>query len=122
RSHADYTARIDTYPFDPYTDSQWKLVPGLADPSGVSFQSVSHPTRYLRHYDHQLRLDVDDGSSAFAQDATFHRVPGLADPSWASFRSHNYPTRYIRHYDYVLRVDPVTTTTDRADATFSVGY
>ncbi|MFF9022167.1 glycoside hydrolase family 43 protein [Streptomyces eurythermus] len=120
--HADYTARIDTYPFDPYTDSQWKLVPGLADPSGVSFQSVSHPTRLLRHYDYRLRLDVDDGSSAFAQDATFHRVPGLADPSWASFRSHNHPTRYIRHYDYALRIDPVTTTTDRADATFSVGY
>ncbi|MFF5437953.1 glycoside hydrolase family 43 protein [Streptomyces achromogenes] len=120
--HADYTARIDTYPFDPYTDSQWKLVPGLADTAGVSFQSVSHPTRYLRHYDYRLRLDVNDGSTAFAQDATFHRVPGLADPSWTSFRSHNNPTRYIRHYDYALRIDPVTTTTDRADATFSVGY
>lgn len=120
--HADYLARIDTYPFDPYTDSQWKLVPGLADASGVSFQSVSHPTRYLRHYDHQLRLDADDGTTAFAQDATFHRVAGLADASWSSFRSHNYPTRYIRHSGYALRTDPVSTATDRADATFSVGH
>ncbi|WP_413760326.1 glycoside hydrolase family 43 protein [Streptomyces sp. MMBL 11-3] len=120
--HADYAARIDIYPFDPYTDAQWQLVPGLADASAVSFRSVSHPTRYLRHYDYVLRLDVNDGTAAFAQDATFHRVAGLADPSWSSFRSHNQPTRHIRHSGYVLRVDPVTTATDRADATFSVGY
>ncbi|BFO16137.1 hypothetical protein SHKM778_25250 [Streptomyces sp. KM77-8] len=49
-------------------------------------------------------------------------MAGLADASWSSFRSHNYPTRYIRHSDYALRVDPVSTTTDRADATFSVGH
>ncbi|GGY97497.1 hypothetical protein GCM10010365_14910 [Streptomyces poonensis] len=55
------------------------------------------------------------------QDATFHRVAGLADASWASFRSHNYPTRYVRHSDHVLRIDTITTATDRADATFSVG-
>lgn len=120
--HAAYTARIDTYPFDPYTDSQWRLVPGLADAAGVSFQSVNYPTRYLRHYDYQLRLDADDGTTAFAQDATFHRVAGLADASWASFRSHNHPTRYIRHAAYVLRIDPIASATDRADATFSVGY
>lgn len=120
--HADYTARIDTYPFDPYTDSQWKLVPGLADASGVSFQSVSHPTRYLRHYDFALRLDASDGTGTFAQDATFHRVAGLADTSWSSFRSHNQPTHYIRHSGYALRIDPISTATDRADATFSVGH
>ncbi|MFC8368122.1 glycoside hydrolase family 43 protein [Streptomyces sp. NPDC057239] len=120
--HADYLARIDTYPFDPYTDSQWKLVPGLADSSGISFQSVNYPTRHLRHYDYALRLDANDGTTAFAQDATFHRVAGLADASWSSFRSHNHPTRYIRHSDYALRVDPITTATDRADATFSVGH
>ncbi|MEU1040703.1 glycoside hydrolase family 43 protein [Streptomyces sp. NPDC005907] len=120
--HADLTARIDTYPFDPYADSMWKLVPGLADPTGISFRSVNYPTRYLRHYDYQLRLDTNDGSSGFAQDATFHRTAGLADASWASFRSHNQPTRYIRHSNHVLRIDPVSTVTDRADATFSVGY
>lgn len=120
--HSDFVGRIDEYPFDPYTDAQWQLVPGLADSSGVSFQSVNYPTRYLRHYDYQLRLDADDASTTFAQDATFHRVAGLADASWASFRSHNYPTRYIRHSDYVLRIDPISTATDQADATFSVGY
>ncbi|MEH0648930.1 glycoside hydrolase family 43 protein [Streptomyces scabiei] len=120
--HSNYVGRIDEYPFDPFTDSQWKLVPGLADSSGVSFQSVSHPTRYLRHYDYALRLDVNDGTSTFAADATFTRVAGLADSTWSSFRSYNNPTRYIRHSNYVLRIDPVSTATERADATFRVGY
>jgi hypothetical protein len=120
--HASFAGRIDPYPFDPYADAQWKLVPGLADSSAVSFQSVNNPTRYLRHYSYQLRLDVNDGTTAFAQDATFHKTAGLADSTWTSFRSHNFPTRYIRHSDYALRIDPVSTATDRADATFSVVY
>ncbi|MET9384107.1 glycoside hydrolase family 43 protein [Streptomyces sp. NPDC002928] len=120
--HSNYVGRIDEYPFDPYTDAQWKLVPGLADSTGVSFQSVSLPTRYLRHYNYQLQLDVNDGTSAFAQDATFYRTAGLADASWSSFRSYNYPTRYIRHSNYVLRIDPVSTATEQQDATFRVGY
>ncbi|MEH0468018.1 glycoside hydrolase family 43 protein [Streptomyces sp. B21-097] len=117
---ADSVGRIDPYPFDPFTDSQWKIVPGLADSSGVSFQSLARPTRYLRHYSYRLRLDDNDGTSTFAQDATFHKEAGLADSTWTSFRSHNFPTRYIRHSDYVLRIDPIATATDRADATFSV--
>ena len=120
--HADYVGRIDPYAFDPYTDSQWKLVPGLADSSGVSFQSVNYPTRYLRHYNYALQLDVNDGTSTFAADATFYKTAGLADSSWSSFRSYNNPTRYIRHYDYVLRIDPVSTATEKQDATFYVGY
>ncbi|NEA64595.1 glycoside hydrolase family 43 protein [Streptomyces sp. SID12488] len=120
--HADYKARIDEYPFDLYTDSEWKLVPGLADSTGVSFQSVNYPTRYLRHYNYALQLDVNDGTSTFAGDATFYRTAGLADSSWASFRSYNNPTRYIRHSNYVLRIDPISTTAEKQDATFRVGF
>ncbi|MEW2051491.1 glycoside hydrolase family 43 protein [Streptomyces sp. NPDC005476] len=120
--HADYIGRIDPYPIDPPSDSQWKLVPGLADSSGVSFQSVKFPTRYLRHYNYALQLDVNNGTSTFAQDATFYRTAGLADSSWSSFRSYNYPTRYIRHSNYVLRIDPIATATEKTDATFRVCY
>lgn len=120
--HSGFAGRIDEYPFDPFTDSQWKLVPGLADSSGVSFQSVNYPARYLRHYDYALRLDENDGTSTFAADATFHRTAGLADTSWASFRSYNNPTRYIRHVNHALRIDPVSTATERQDATFQVGH
>ncbi|TDC75955.1 glycoside hydrolase family 43 protein [Streptomyces hainanensis] len=123
--HRDLAGRVDPYPFDPYQDSQWRLVAGLADAGAVSFESVNYPGRFLRHFDHVIRLDPNDGTAVFAADATFHRVPGLADASWTSFRSHNFPDRYLRHADYLLRTDPLSASspaTDRADATFQVGY
>jgi hypothetical protein len=127
--HADNAGRIDPYPFDPYPDSQWQLVPGLADPAAVSFRSVNVPGSYLRHLrqvDHALRLVEDDGSTAFAADATFHVTPGLAaGATWSSFRSHSVPDHYIRHADYVLRIDPLAEDSpvrDREDATFQIGY
>ena len=121
--HANNLGRIDAYPFDPYPDSQWKLVPGLADSAGVSFQSVNYPTRYLRHYDYRIRLDADDGTAQFDQDATFYPTAGLADAAWTSYRSYTDPTRYLRHYNYELRIDPLSSgssTTDKQDATFKV--
>ncbi len=123
--HTNYTARIDPYPFDPYPDSQWRLVPGLADSSGVSFQSVNVANHYLRHANSTVGLAAADGSSAFAAAATFHRRAGLADSAWTSFRSHNQPTSYLRHSGFVLRIDPLNTSspaTDRQDATFRIGY
>ncbi|MBT8224526.1 MAG: glycoside hydrolase family 43 protein [Dactylosporangium sp.] len=120
--HADYVGRIDAYPFDPYADSQWTLVPGLADSTAVSFQSVNYPTRYLRHYNYEVRLEVNDGTSTFAQDATFYPTSGLADSTKTSFRSYNNSTRYLRHYGYVLRIDPISTATEQQDATFMIEY
>lgn len=35
-------------------------------------------------------------------------------------QSYNFQDRYLRHYNYLLRIDPVTTTQERADATFRV--
>ncbi|GAA1031955.1 hypothetical protein GCM10009557_28850 [Virgisporangium ochraceum] len=58
------------------------------------------PGRFLRHVNYE--------------------VAGLSDPTWSSFRSYNLPDRYLRHSGYVLRVDPVSTATDREDATFRV--
>ncbi|MEH1100887.1 glycoside hydrolase family 43 protein [Micromonospora sp. CPCC 205561] len=121
--HLDGVARIDAYPFDPYQDQMWRLVPGLADAGGVSFESVNRPGNYLRHSGYALRLDPNDNTATFRADATFHRTAGLADPSWTSFRSHNYPDRYLRHAGYLLRIDPLSASsavTDRQDATFRI--
>jgi hypothetical protein len=123
--HSNNVGRIDSYPFDPYQDQLWTLVPGLADSAGVSLRSVNFPTRYLRHYDYAMVLNADDGTSAFKADATFYRVAGLADASWTSLRSYNFPDRYLRHYNYVLRIDPLgsgSAATDRQDATFKITY
>lgn len=117
--HYNYDPRIDPDPIDPVYDSRWRIVPGLANSSGyVSFQSVNYPSRYLRHYNYDLRLDVNDGSAAFKSDATFKQVAGLANSSWISYQSYNYPTRYIRHYNYYLRIDPISTDTEKQDATW----
>jgi hypothetical protein len=121
--HANFIGRIDTYPFDPFTDQQWRMVPGLADSAGVSFQSVNFPTRYLRHSNLAVRLDVNDNTATFRGDATFYRVAGLADSTWSSFRSFNLPTSYLRHSNFLLRVDPLSASSpvaDRQDATFRV--
>ena len=100
-------------------------MPGLAESSGVSFESVNFPGSYLRHSDFAVRLAANDGSSTFRADATFRQVPGFADASWTSFRSFNYPDRYLRHYSSVLRIDPISSsssTVDKQDATFRVTY
>ncbi|WP_207945416.1 glycoside hydrolase family 43 protein [Actinomadura sp. 7K534] len=118
--HADFDVRIDAN-VSPAQDARFRLVPGLAAPSGhVSFESVNFPGYYLRHYGFDFVLARDDGSGTFAADATFRRVPGLADASAASFQSYNYPDRYIRHYDYLLRLDPIGDAVARSDATFRV--
>lgn len=118
--HANNVARLDAYPFDPYQDQLWRMVPGLADAAGVSFQSVNFPDRFLRHFDFAVRLDVNDNTATFRADATFHRVAGLADSAWSSFRSHNFPDRFLRHANNLIRIDPMSTTLDRQDATFLV--
>jgi hypothetical protein len=123
--HSNYVGRIDVSPMDPMADSQWKMVPGLADSTGVSFQSFNNPTMYLRHYNYNLVLNTNDNSTAFKADATFYKVGGFADSTWTSFRSYNFPTRYIRHSNFVLSIDPITTSSsvaDKQDSTFRIGY
>ena len=110
------TARIVENPT--LANSEWTMVPGLADSSGVSFQLKSNPSIYLRHYDYVLRAETNSGGN-FAADATFYAVAGLADSSKVSFQSYNYPSRYIRHYSYNLRIEPISTATEKNDATFA---
>jgi hypothetical protein len=123
--HADNVARLDLFPMEPPADQQWRMVPGLADADGTSFESVNVPGSYLRQADSELLLEADDGTTAFAEDATFHAEEGLADASWTSFRSHSRPDARIRHADYVLRTDPLDSGSpqaDREDATFQITY
>lgn len=121
--HANFAVRTDPYPFDPFQDQMWRMVPGLADPAGVSFQAVNASNRYLRHFNNVARIDPNDNTAVFRADATFYRVAGLADAGWSSFRSFNFPTHHLRHANNVLRIDPISTgssATDRQDATFRV--
>lgn len=119
--HYNYDVRIDEN-VTPEIDSEWELVPGLANQAEgyVSIQSVNYPGYYLRHWEYDFRLEKNDGTGIFAEDATFKIVPGLADSSYVSFQSYNFPKRYIRHYEKLLRLDELSTDLDRQDATFMV--
>ena len=84
-------------------DATWLVQAGLADSACISFESANDPGQYLRHYDFELYLEPNDGSSQFAQDATFCPRPGNSGEGY-SFQSVNYPAKYIRHFDYVVYI------------------
>lgn len=119
RHAADGTVRIDSeFTAQPLKDSEWRVVPGLADSSCVSLESVNRPGCYLRHRDGRLTLSQDDGTDLMHGDATWKRVPGLADAGCVSLESYNIPGNYIRHRDGVLYITGITSQLDQADATF----
>ncbi len=115
--HQNGRGRIDVV-INPYQDAQFKLVPGLADASGVSFQSVNYPGSYLRHRNGEIWLDSYDSSNLFAADATWFQRAGLADSNLTSFESYNYPGEYLRHQNSLLVKTPSSSDLDKQDATF----
>ena len=117
--HTNFDVRIDAS-VSPADDARFRLRTGLAGTGTVSFESVNFPGYFLRHSAFDFQLAYNDGTTQFAEDATFRQVAGLADPAWSSFQSYNHPDRYIRHYAFQLRLDPITTATERSDATFRV--
>ena len=84
-------------------EASWTVVTGLGNSACYSFESVDTPGSYIRHYEFELYVNADDGTTLFAQDATFCSETGL-EGSGTSIRSWSYPTRYFRHYDNVLYV------------------
>lgn len=114
--HQNAVGRIDPN-VSPVDDKQWEMVTGLADPNGISFESVNFPGQYLRHSTNELVLDSVSNSSQQG-DATFYIRDGLADVGWISFESYNVPGYYIRHSNYVLKIDQISGSTAEQDATF----
>ncbi|KKD03131.1 family 43 glycosylhydrolase [Streptomyces sp. WM6386] len=115
--HWEYRARIEAN-VSPLADSQFRAVTGLAGTGTVSLESANFPGYFLRHKDFEVWVEKNDGTSAFASSASFYRRAGLADSAGVSYESYNYAGRYVRHYNYLLYVQALSTSTDRADATF----
>lgn len=124
--HVNRAARVAAAPSDPTGDLQWKIVPGLADPTGISFESVSLPNNYLRHANSVLGLAASENTADFKSSATFYKEKGFANDSWVSLRSHTFSDRYIRILaDSTMRIDPISTTStasEKQDATFQLVY
>ncbi|MER5223924.1 glycoside hydrolase family 43 protein [Streptomyces flaveus] len=112
--HASFDVRIDQN----ITNADAQFRSGLAGSGTVSFESANFPGYFLRHDGSDFQLVYNDGTTQFAEDATFRQVAGLADSAWSSFQSYNHPDRYIRHYAFQLKLETITTATGRSDATF----
>ncbi|MCM3724885.1 glycoside hydrolase family 43 protein [Neobacillus cucumis] len=118
--HEQTFAQIAHYPFDSYKSSQWLIVPGLADPDGVSFESLQNRGHYLRNVSYALRLERNDGSDDFKNEATFLPVSGLSDSEWTSFQSFQYSDKFIKLDGIYLRVSDINNESDKQFATFNV--
>ena len=102
-------------------DSTFRMVPGLADPYMVSFESVNFPGYYMRHTsDGRVELQSYRESFQFKSDATFRRVPGLVNPGMTSFAAHNRSDMFLRHDKFLLRVEKPHGPEFPADATFQI--
>jgi hypothetical protein len=89
--------------------STWTVRAGLANSSCYSFEARDATGSYLRHQNYQLYLQPNDGSSLFAQDATFCTQTGRSGQG-ISFASVNFPDRYIRHYNNSVYIANTTGT------------
>ncbi|MFG1837009.1 family 43 glycosylhydrolase [Micromonospora sp. NPDC049175] len=115
--HWEYRARIEPNVTN-LADSQFRIVNGLAGGGSVSLESTNFPGYYLRHRGYALYVEKNDGSALFGGDASFRRQSGLADGAGISLESHNFPGRHVRHRAGLLYVEPVSSSADRASATF----
>ena len=99
-------------------DALWQIVPGLADPHGVSFESARLPGFYLRDEAGVIAFEKDDGSDTFKDAATWKAKAGLADASGASYESHSQPGEYLQVHGRTLVRRPATSADDQEAATF----
>ncbi|MGM0885118.1 MAG: RICIN domain-containing protein [Bacillota bacterium] len=117
--HSNYRGRIDAN-VSPVQDSQFKMVAGLTDSSGVSFESINFPGRFLRvRSNGEVWLDLNDSTTAFKNEATFRRVAGLADPQKSSYQMWTDSTKYLRHFNYLLYAQSGSGSLFNGDATFT---
>jgi hypothetical protein len=85
------------------SDATWIVRSGLANSSCVSFESANDSGQFLRHSNFELFLNPNDGSSQFAQDATFCVQPGN-NGQGDSFQSVNFTNKYIRHFNFTVYI------------------
>jgi hypothetical protein len=91
--------------------SAFRIVPGLGDRNGVSFELKARPGMYLHDDDGALVGAVDDETVAFKDSATFtvrEDLRGEVDPRFRSFDIYKQPGRYLVELDGVLQLAETT--------------
>jgi GH43 family beta-xylosidase len=112
-------ARLD-FTVNPIEDSQFVIVPGLADPEAVSFEAVNNPGFYLAEQSNIILL-APHGGSEEAASMTWWLRPGLSDPESISIESYSQPGKFIgRRFGILALVaeDEMANDQLRAEATF----
>lgn len=117
--HAYGRVRMDNN-ISPMEDSQWRIVPGLANSGAVSFESVNFPGQYLRHRNGEVWKEANDGGASYNADATWYQRTGQANSGMTSFESYNMPGSFIRHRDFLLYCEPTPDALGKADSTFRI--
>ncbi|MEZ4666395.1 MAG: family 43 glycosylhydrolase [Anaerolineae bacterium] len=102
-------------------DTQFKIVPGLANPDAVSIESVNFPSYYLRLRKNIVTFGSNDDTDTFVSDVTWWMRSGLADESALSLESYSVPGSYISNESGILALSELTEKSPlkaREDATF----
>lgn len=118
--HRNFVAHLDPE-VTPRTDSQFVIVPGLADPQAVSIELVNFPGFFMRHQNNAIVFTPDDNTDAFKAAATWWLRPGLADDAGVSFEAYSQPDHYVgQMFGTMALITRTDSTPKRAleDATF----
>ena len=86
---------------------------GFIGEKTISLESSVNKGYFWRVKNGQLKLETNDGSNLFKEEASFIPVPGLEDYLLLSLRSFNYPKTYVRH-----RSGKIITSSITADSYF----
>jgi alpha-L-arabinofuranosidase B-like protein/short repeat uncharacterized protein predicted to be involved in signal transduction len=78
-------------------DAAWRVVPGKADATCHSFESVAHPEYYLRQQGLRVVLGASDGTDQFRADATWCSKAGLSGTG-VTLESFSARGRSLRQY------------------------
>jgi hypothetical protein len=78
-------------------DTAWRVVPGKADSTCHSFESVAHPEYYLRRQELRVVVGASDGTDGFRADATWCSKAGLSG-SGVTLESYSSRGRFLRQY------------------------
>ena len=117
--HSGFRAYIGTDPF-PAQDSEFRLAHGLAGITGVYFESINFPGRYLRvRSDGTTWFDPSETTTAYKESATFRRVAGLSNASLHSNQMWTDATRYLINVSGAVNAATVSGSPAVENATFT---
>lgn len=117
--HSGFRGYVATDPF-PAQDSEFRVVTGLAGLTGVSFESINFPGRYLRvRTNGEVWIETSDGTAAFNDSATFRRVAGLSNATLYSYQMWTDSARYLSNVSGSVNATTVVDATGQANATFA---